>query len=66
MEPTWTMISSIRYFIFSTTKGLGKGTGLGLSICYGIIHDHDGRIWAENNPGGGATFTIELPVQSQP
>jgi two-component system, OmpR family, sensor histidine kinase KdpD len=38
------------------------GTGLGLSICKGIIEAHGGRIWAANNPGGGATLTFSLPV----
>jgi PAS domain S-box-containing protein len=47
---------------FFTTKDPDKGTGIGLSICYGIIHDHEGRIWAENNEWGGASFFIELPV----
>jgi PAS domain S-box-containing protein len=47
---------------FFTTKEIGKGTGLGLSICYGIITEHEGRIWAENKAGEGATFIIELPV----
>ena len=50
---------------FFTTKEVGKGTGLGLSICYGIVREHGGRIWARNNPGGGATFTVELPIVSQ-
>jgi PAS domain S-box-containing protein len=47
---------------FFTTKEPGKGTGLGLYISYGIIQDHGGRIRAENNESGGATFFIELPV----
>lgn len=47
---------------FFTTKDPNKGTGLGLSICYGIIQDHGGRIWAENNEQGGATFFIALPL----
>jgi len=47
---------------FFTTKAQGKGTGLGLSISYGIIKDHGGRIWAENNSWGGASFYISLPV----
>jgi len=45
-----------------TTKGVGVGTGLGLSICYKIIEAHKGKIWATNNPNGGATFTIEIPI----
>jgi len=47
---------------FFTTKDPDKkGKGLGLSIAYRIIQDHGGRIWAENNEWGGATFFIELP-----
>jgi len=48
---------------FFTTRGVGKGTGLGLSICYGIVREHGGRIWAESQPGQGATFFVELPVR---
>lgn len=47
---------------FFTTREVGQGTGLGLSICHGIIADHDGRIYAESEPGSGATFYVELPV----
>jgi len=50
---------------FFTTKEMGKGTGLGLSISYGIIHDHGGVIWAENNVWGGASFYIMLPVKAE-
>ena len=46
---------------FFTTKPEGAGTGLGLSICYGIAHDHGGRIWLDSAPGQGAVFTVELP-----
>ena len=47
---------------FFTTKEVGKGTGLGLSICHGIIAEHGGRIYAESEPGKGATFIVELPI----
>ncbi|HEY82463.1 MAG TPA: PAS domain S-box protein [Dehalococcoidia bacterium] len=47
---------------FFTTKEVGKGTGLGLSICHGIIAEHGGRLYAESEPGKGATFTVELPA----
>ncbi len=43
-----------------TNNGAG-GTGLGLSICKEIIKRHEGDIWAENNPKGGATFRFSLP-----
>ncbi|MHC4291098.1 MAG: ATP-binding protein [Planctomycetota bacterium] len=42
--------------------GPGKhGTGLGLAICRDLIQLHSGRIWIEDNPGGGAVFKILLP-----
>jgi len=47
---------------FFTTKDVGKGTGLGLTVAYAIAQEHGGRIRVEPTPGGGATFTVELPV----
>jgi len=35
--------------------------GLGLYICRRIVEAHGGRIWAENPPGGGAAFHVDLP-----
>lgn len=51
---------------FFTTKDPGQGTGLGLFISYSIIHEHAGRMWAENNEWGGASFFIQLPVDGRP
>jgi two-component system NtrC family sensor kinase len=51
---------------FFSTKDRAQGTGLGLYICYRIIKDHGGRIWAEDNEWGGASFFIELPMGSSP
>lgn len=38
------------------------GIGLGLSICRGYIEAMGGRITARNRSGGGAAFTITLPI----
>ncbi len=38
------------------------GAGLGLSIVKGLVEAMDGRVWYEPTPGGGATFTVAIPV----
>jgi signal transduction histidine kinase len=45
---------------FFTTKD--QGMGIGLSIARTIILAHKGRIWVENQSGGGATFHFTLPL----
>jgi len=47
---------------FFTTKDQGEGVGLGLYISYGIVKEHSGKIWVQNNEWGGASFSIELPL----
>ncbi|HTP87560.1 MAG TPA: ATP-binding protein, partial [Bryobacteraceae bacterium] len=51
---------------FFTTKPPGVGTGLGLSIVYGIVQQHGGEVTCESRPGGGARFTVDLPVVAAP
>ncbi len=46
---------------FFTTK-LEGGTGLGLAICRKIVEDADGTLTVTDTAGGGATFTVELPL----
>ncbi|NPV10123.1 MAG: response regulator [Anaerolineae bacterium] len=40
----------------------GQGKGLGLAIAKHLVQLHGGRIWAESQPGHGATFHVTLPV----
>ncbi|MGO9405557.1 MAG: PAS domain S-box protein [Terriglobales bacterium] len=47
---------------FFTTRRPGRGTGLGLSICKTVLREHGGNIEAASAPGGGAVFTITLPL----
>jgi signal transduction histidine kinase len=49
---------------FYTTKPVGKGTGLGLSAVYGVVQEHGGQITCQNNPQGGASFLLRLPIAS--
>ena len=41
------------------------GTGLGLAISREIIRRHRGKIWAESEPGQGATFSFILPIRER-
>ena len=44
---------------FSTKE---TGTGLGLAIAKKVVEAHDGSINVAIAPGGGTTFTVELPT----
>lgn len=51
---------------FFTTKAVGKGTGLGLHLAYNIVTDHNGTIDVKSKIGEGTSFTIRLPIGSEP
>ena len=40
----------------------GAGVGLGLAIVAAVADEHNGSVTAANAPGGGAIFTIRLPL----
>lgn len=46
---------------FFSTKP--QGMGLGLAVCNDIVLKHHGRMEAQNRPGGGAIFTVHLPLE---
>jgi len=46
-------------------RGAGTGTGLGLALVAEHVRLNNGSIWADEAPGGGARFTVELPIDSE-
>jgi signal transduction histidine kinase len=45
-------------------SGGEHSTGLGLSIVKRMVEAMNGRVWCESELGKGATFIVELPIQS--
>jgi two-component system sensor histidine kinase KdpD len=53
-------------FYRGAQAGGRRGAGLGLTICRAIAEAHGGRVLARSRPGGGALFTLEVPVEGEP
>ncbi|MDP4535906.1 ATP-binding protein [Alkalimonas collagenimarina] len=51
---------------FFTTRS--QGTGLGLAVVQAVVNAHKGEVHCQNQEGGGACFTLQLPMhtESQP
>lgn len=51
-----------RFYRAPGAQRCAPGTGLGLSIVKTIAADHQGRVWAEGEPGYGTAFSFSLPI----
>ncbi|HEY2028111.1 MAG TPA: ATP-binding protein [Myxococcales bacterium] len=52
--------------IFRRLRRDTPGTGVGLAVCKKIAERHGGTIEAQSSPGQGATFTLRIPISSDP
>ena len=46
------------------TRKKPMGIGVGLSVCNSVVKEHGGVLSAANTSGGGARFTIEIPLRT--
>jgi signal transduction histidine kinase len=50
------------YQIRKDDESYQRGIGIGLTLCRSILSAHQGAIWEEDSPAGGAQFSILLPL----
>jgi PAS domain S-box-containing protein len=50
---------------FFSTKEAGKGSGMGLSMVHGIMHENDGHILLDSEPGNGTSFRLLFPLTAK-
>ena len=53
-------------FTRGSRESATPGVGLGLAISRAIVEAHQGKIWVEDDPGGGARFCFTLPLGTPP
>ncbi len=51
-----------RYVQIEGRRRVRRGVGLGLTFCKMVAEAHGGRIWIEDNVGGGSVFVVSLPL----
>jgi PAS domain S-box-containing protein len=64
-EPDLAKIFDRYYRVKSQSTQQIAGFGIGLYLSAEIIRRHNGRIWAESEPGKGSTFSFSLPLHSE-
>ncbi len=55
-----------RFFRGEAASGRAAGAGMGLAISRGLLAAEGGTIRAENRPGGGARFVVDIPAAMRP
>ena len=51
-----------QFYRADASRSIQSGSGLGLSIARRLVHLHNGKIWIINNPAGGISVNITLPI----